>query len=322
MANLRNAEASISERKVTTYQGVVVEAGGSLAVNVNGKVIPARWADPLVVVAGDPVIVDITSSRRGQGEAIVRHRVAAGPRPGTGTVTTVPPSSPTITVTGSDGVAYAATFVASYTPVVGDPVILSWNAAAPSVTGKVSVSTTPENQAAAPVAAAPSVEYGATPFTATNSGTYTPSLGGWDRWAGGGTRLYQGGSAYGASGGNFGAWFYGGSPTQLAGRTITRIQFRIGARLEVGSNNSPITFHFYAHNSSVKPGGDVLRVAGPHEVGIGPHQGPATIDLPVSVFASHLLTGGGIAIAGEPYGGMNGVMQQADSGSLIMDWNR
>lgn len=316
MADLRAVEDLAPGRTTTTYQGVMVKVDGVLQVNVSGNVLPARWADPLVVVEGDPVLVELSSSRAGQGVAFVRCRLTDKPRPGQATVLTVPASSPTITVTGSDGNVYTATFVASYTPTVGDPVILSWNAAVPSVVGKITTTAAPLPPPP-PVTAPPSAaQTGSTPYPASDSDTYWPA-GGWGSWAGGGSHVHQGN--YG-SGQLYGAWFYAGSTAQLAGKTITGIHFTLGARRPVGASSSPVTLHLYAHSSPNKPGGDVSRVAGPFDITVQPGQQLTTYDLPLS-FAPALQGGGGIAIAGDPYAGIAGVRVQPESGLLKMDWS-
>jgi hypothetical protein len=318
VANLTNLIAKIPGGATTRYKGVMVASGTGLAVNVNGNIIPATYADPVVVAAGDPVVVDIMSGAQGQAEAVVMGRLTAAARPGRGTVKTVPPASTTITVTGTDGTDYVASFVGSYTPTVSDSVILAWNAATPTVTGKVGATIT----------ASPVVTVGAPPgpttsgtssYAATDSGTWTPTYGAWDAWAGGGGQVYQGGSGYGAA--NYGAWFYSGSPAELAGRTITRIQFNIGRRLTVGGYNQPVTLNVYAHTSPNKPGGDVSRTVGPTSITIQPGSGGGNVDLPLT-FASVIQAGGGISIAGEPYAGVNGRNVQPDSGLLTIDWTR
>jgi hypothetical protein len=321
VADLRAVEGLAPDRTSTTYRGTMVMAGEpgaapALAVNVNGNVLPCSWADPLVVADGDPVLVEISSSRSGQGAAFVRSRITDKPRPGQGVVATVPASSPTITVTGSDGATYTATFVASYTPVVGDPVILSWNAAVPSVVGKITTTAAPPAPPAPVVPPPPPSTTGSNPYPATASDTYW-SGGGWGSWAGGGSNVHQGN--YG-SGPLTGAWFYAGSPGQLAGKNITRIRFTLGGRRPVGSSNATVTVHVYAHTSSNKPGGDVSRTVGPFDIQVDPGQGPKEYDLPLS-FAPVLQAGGGIAIYGDPYAGFYGVNTQPNSGHLIMDWS-
>ncbi len=317
MANLNNLENP--QPTVTTFPGVIVNTGGGiLGVNVNGNILPARWADPLVVAAGDTVLVEISGGATGQGAAFVKCRLTAAPRPGTGTVKTVPASSPTITVTGTDGTDYTATFASSYTPTVGDNVILAWNASIPTVLGNVGSTAAPPTPATPVTPPPPPPQTGQNSYPATDSDTIWPA-GGWGSWAGGGGHVYQGGSSYG--GPVYGAWFYGGTTAELVGRTITRIQFRVPSRRNIGSYNSPITMHIYAHTSPTKPGGDVSRVAGPFDVTIQPGSGGGYIDISTS-FAAALQGGGGISIAGEPYAGFNGRTTQPDSGILIIDWTR
>lgn len=319
MANLRGLESPPPLGAAVTYPGVVVkDLAGKLAVNVNGSVLYPRYQDPVVVGVGDPVVVSITAGPTGGGDAVVTGRVTLAPRPATGTVKTVPPSSSTITVTGTDGTDYTATFVASYTPTVNDNVILAWNANTPTVTGKVgTVAAPPPPPPAVAPAPGPS-STGTSTYQAQDSATWVPGLGAWDAWAGGGSNVFQG-----SNGGytTYGSWFYAGSPTELAGRTITRIQFTLGSRRGVGSYNSPVTVHLYTHTSANRPSGDVTRSSGPYDVTAQPGQGQVTFDLPTS-FAADLQNGGGIAIAGDPYAGFNGRLQEPASGLLTIDWSR
>lgn len=315
MANLRGLETPPNPGTGTTYTGTVVKDGnGLLAVNVQGNVLYPRYADPVVVAVGDPVSVVVT----GTGNAVVTGRVTLQPRPAEGVVKTVPPSSPTITVTGTDGIDYVAKFAASYTPTVNDNVLLAWNASLPYVTGAVGVVAAPPSTTPT-VAAPPSAPVsGSTPYTAQDSATWVPGLGVWDAWAGGGGNVFQGSSSGYTT---YGAWFYAGSTAQLAGRTVTRIQFTLGSRRAAGSYNSPVTVHFYTHTSANRPGGDVTRSTGPFDVVIQPGAGQTTFDLPTS-FAADLLNGGGISIAGEPYAGFNGRNIEPASGLLTFDWTR
>lgn len=308
----------VPAQTITRLQGTIIGNAGNLQLSVNGAIIPYRCIDPLVVASGDTVAVDIVEGSKGQGEAWVVGRLASGFRPATGTVKTVPPSSPSITVTGTDGADYTAYFITSYTPTVGDNVDLSWGASIPYVMGKVGTTAAPA--APAPVAPPPGPSSSGTSFyAATDSGTWTPAYGAWDAWAGGGGNVYQGGSAYGAA--NYGAWFYAGSPTELAGRLITRIQFTLGARRGVGDYNSPVAVHFYAHTNPNRPGGDVNRTTGPQDAIIQPWAGQQTLDLPLS-FGAALQGGGGIAIAGENYAGFNGRYASPQSGLLAINWSR
>jgi hypothetical protein len=301
-------------------QGVMVYASpgtGSkaLAVNVSGNIIPARYYDGVTVQAGDPVAVEFVAGPQGQAEAWVTGRLAPGPRPAQGTVKTVPPSSSTITVTGTDGTDYTAGFASTYTPVVGDTVILSWSMGAPTAFAKVGY--TPAPYIPAPVAAPPPPSStGTGRYAAVDTSTYW-GPGGWGSWAGG-NNVYQG--DYG-SGMLTGAWFYGGSPTELAGRTVTAIRFTLGGRNGAGATSSPVTVNLFSHTSSRRPGGNVSIGSGSATVTAQPWQGPTVINLPLS-FATDLLNGGGICITNNPYAGFYGRNTQPNSGYLEIDWSR
>jgi hypothetical protein len=311
VADLSNLESQ--EPTVKTYQGVVVSIGGSLAVNVGGNVIQARWADPVIVSPGDTVRVEIASGV-GQGVGFVTSRLTANPRPGTGKVKTNTPGT-IITVTGSDGVDYPCTFLSNYTPQPGDNVALDWRASQGNVLGKVGVIAPPAPGGGVTPPPGQS-QTGTSVYPASDSATYSSF--GWDNWAGGGGNVYQG--SYG-SGPLYGAWFYSGSPAELTGRTIARVRFGLGSRRNVGSYNSPVIVHFYAHSNVSRPGGDVTRVTGPFDVSIPPGWSGGVVDLPTG-FAAALQTGGGISIAGDPYAGFLGRSAQPDSGTLTIDWSR
>ena len=309
MANLARVAEAIPGGGVRKYRGTVVTDGGVRKVSLGGQLLLATWADPIVVDDGDVVDVEVAGSGQDGAAVHVPSRTTLQPRPKTATVTAVPSSSPTIVVEAG-GVSYDAEFIGTY--AVNDKVHLDWGAGRPRVIGRVTTTAAPAYEApAAPVLS----ESGEASASANHSDTFW-GPGGWGSWAGGGENVYQG--DYG-SGPLSGAWFYGWAFSHLAGKTITRVRFRTGQRRAVGSNNSPATFHFYAHNSPGVPGGDVSRVSGPHDVVIAPGQAPTWIDLPVA-FGSALVSGGGIAVYGSPYAGMNGRLLQVDSGALILNW--
>lgn len=317
-SNLRSVEGLLPDQYDRTYEGTVVSSGGALAVSVQGNVIPARWADPVTAAVGDTVLVQMIVGRTGGTEAVVRAKVTSKPRPARGTVAVVPPSSDTVSVTGTDGATYKAYFGTGYTPTVGDTVILSWGGTIPTILDKVAATPAPyQAPTGDPIAPPPSApQSGQAIYAASDSATWWAS-GGWNSWAGGNGRVFQG--QYG-SGQVYGAWFYAGSPGQLSGRTINRFRIILGSRLGVGSHNSPVTVHFYRHSSVNRPAGDVTRVAGPHDVSAAPWQGPTMYDLPVS-WAAGVISGGGIAIALDPYAGFKGRNEEADSGKLVFDWS-
>ena len=318
--------AKIPPTSVTRYRGVVVDSGtaGVPLVNVNGNVLPFSVLGPVIVSQGDAVAVDLVASATGQFEAVVVGRYGSGFLPAEGKVKTVPPSSPTITVTGDDNVDYDAKFNAAYTPTVGDRVNLKWDGASPFVIGKTGTvappkDTTKSNTGVVSAPAPPQTGYN--DYAATDSATLYPP-GGWDTWAGGGSHVYQGGGSYG--GPVYGAWWYGGATSQMNdGRTITGIDFTVPRRRPVGSYNSVITLHIYAHNSARRPGqfSDVTRVAGPFNWNVNPWTGSFVVPLPSSFFGA-IKSGGGISIAGEPYAGFDGRAADPSSGKLRIYWKR
>ena len=297
--------------------GVVTTVDGARMVNVDGNILkPHSWADPLVVDDGDPVEVQIFAGGVGGGRVHVSGRSTGQPRHRTGTVTQVPAGSPTITVQAS-GVSYATEPVGG-PYAVNDVVHLDWGAGAPRAIGKVTLTAAVKTAVAtAPAAPPPKAIKGKTSAAARSSRTYW-APGGWGSYAGDGGKVYQGTWA-GAT--VTGAWFYGTPFKALAGRRITRVQFRTGHHLAVGNSGSK-TFHFYAHTNPTQPVGDTNRVVGPFDYTLPQGAAPRWIDLPVS-FAAILIAGGGIAIAGGPYAAMQGrTAKSPDSGSLIIHSER
>lgn len=325
--NLRKAEQAAV---ASTYaQGTIVaDSNGNLVLSVSGNIIPCRTLDPVSVVLGDTVVVEFVAlGKTGQAEAWITGRLGNAFRPATGTVTTVPVGSQTITVTGSDGVAYTtATFLASYTPTVNDIVDLVWPLGAPIVIGKAGTVALPPPPPPPPVTVpvvpppAPK-QTGNTPFPASDSGTWNASFG-WDTWAQQNKQVYTGGAAYG--GPVTGAFFFNNSPKILAGRTINAIILTLGARLLVGNYNSPVTITVYTHTSARKPGGNVSLGAS-FTVTLKSGAPRTNISVPsgqLAAFAAAFQGGGGWAISGEPYAGFNGRTVDPSSGTTRMYWSR
>jgi hypothetical protein len=308
VANLSGLVAKIPGGGISRKQGIITGTPTALALNVDGATVPFRCLDPVTVQVGDTVAVDLVAGPTGQAEAWVIGRLTSSFRPATGTVKVVPASSPSITVTGTDGKDYTAYFITSYTPVVGDNVDLSWAAAIPFVTGKVG--TTATVVPALPVAPPPPPPpTGTTPYPAADAATFNGA------WSGG--AILQGTN----NGTNSGAWFYASSPTELAGRTITRIRFTLAPRTTAGAYTAAATVHLYAHTSPTRPAGDVSRTMGPFDVTLQPGNGPLVVDLPLS-WAPVLTAGGGIGISGDPYTGVGGRDTAPDTGLLQISWTR
>lgn len=283
-----------------------------MQVLVGGIPQPCRYLDPTVLMDGDPVVVAFMGGATGQSEALVIGRTTARPRAGDGQVTAVPGGSSTITVATREG-NVSARYVASYTPTVGDLVIIDWQSAVPTVTGKVGVTAAPTPPPAPPTAPPGGGGAGTSTYAAIDSATYRGGTG-WNSPSG--QNLWQG-----SWGGNSfaGSWFYGAAPGELQGRTITGARLFVGARRHMGNYNSPLTLHFYAHTSPWRPGGDVNRNVGPHDVTVPPGWGGGWINIPI-VFAQQVVLGGGVGIAGNPYGGVQGRGEQPMSGVIAIDW--
>lgn len=296
---------------VRLLPGVVVDragAAGTFDVNVNGSRPPVWWPAGYIPTAGDAVRVLLVD-----GQAQVLGPVIDGQRPGEGTVSGGASAGlvPVDTTSGTVHARYTGT-----APGIGDAVFLDWQMTTPRVLAGVATAVpdpTPgggPDQPAPPPPSAAGVHH----VAALDSGTWS-SRGVWDSYYG--SHLTQG--SY--SGRSYtGAWFYGAAPQQIAGRTVTRFQIRLGARRHMGSYNSALSLNLYLHSSGSRPGGDVTRIAGPHTVVLPPGAGPMWVDLPTS-WGQGLSTGlGGIGIGGGSYGGVTGVGGDPASGQLAFDW--
>jgi len=298
-----------------TY-GTAYFDGTSWWANINGKLVGCRWLDPMQPLQGGNIVVDISNEGRGQYSALVIGGYTDQPRPSTGTVDAIIPAGVTtqIVLTGADGIEYTTDrFIGSYSP--GDPVYITWDAATPTVIGKITSIATPPPAIAPPPAAV--VGSGTTTLTAIGTDTY--GVGGWGRWAlstQGREHIYSGTWAGTVL---TGAWFYGAPRPELAGKTVKAVRFRLPKRLKAGNYNSPATVNLYAHNASYKPGGDVARVAGPFTVTVQPNAEAQTINLPTG-FGPIIAAGGGISIAGGDYVWFQSRLEDPESGKADMDW--
>lgn len=284
-------------------------------VKVRGLVQEALWfgqyAEP-----GEPIVVGLRGGKT-TGELIVLGRVG-GPLPIKATVTAAPGGSDTITVSAGSA-EYVVTFLSTYTPTVGDSVRLLWQGGEGTVLAKVGL--TPSVVVAPPATAPPpgAATTGALPVVASDSATYSVGYG-WNSYYG--QNLYQGdGSGWGAPADNRGSWFYGAGAAQLAGATVTGVQFRLPARKSGGASSSAATAHIYLHGSATRPGGDVTRIDGPFDVSVAPGFGGGYITLPTG-WGGVLAAGGGISITGSPYMGFKGRSEDPASGQLQLAWQR
>jgi len=158
---------------------------------------------------------------------------------------------------------------------------------------------------------------GTLPLVATLSDTW--GAGGWGQWATsgrGGEDVYTG-TWSGVT--LTGAWFYGAPRPELAGKKVTRVQFRLPARIGGAGSAGAVTVHFYAHTSQSRPAGDVARTVGPFDFTVPAGWVGGYIDLPTT-FGPVLAAGGGISIAGEPYAGFTSRLKDPEAGKLLIDW--
>lgn len=295
---------------------------------IGGNQIGARWIDPIQPLQGGQIVVDITNEGRGLYSALVLGGYTKQPRPSTGVILAFGVLE--IVISGEDGITYTTKRylgpIENY--ALADNVYITWDAATPTILGKVNeITVTPPANPPAPPAGA---DFSGTQRTPASASDTWWGPGGWGSYATsqrGGQDVYTG--SY-FSGPTTGAWFYGPANTVLQGRNIKQARFRIPARLNAGNYNSAATIHLYAHDSQSRPGGDVNRVAGPFDVVVPARYNPndhrfvdglppGWVALPSS-FHEALLNGGGISISGDPYVGFQGRLKDPESGKLELDW--
>lgn len=297
------------------YYGTAYWDGGKWWARLgedNTSLLDARWLDPIQPVQNGKIVVDITNDGKGQSTALVIGGYADQPRPSTGTVLSVGVGQ--IVFTGEDGGSYTTTrFIGTYAP--GDPVYLTWDAAMPTIIGKIAaVATVPQSPPPPPP---PSAASGKATLSPTASDTW--GVGGWGRWAlsqRGGEKVYTG--TYSGTTVT-GSWFYGAPRPELAGKTTTRILFYVPPRLDVGAGGD-VVLHFYAHTSSSRPGGDVNRTVGPFDVTVPDGYPGGYTDLSTT-FGPVIAAGGGISIAGGSYAGFESRLTNPTFGDLIISWS-
>jgi len=290
-------------------------------VKIGGLPTQATWPSGVYAAPGESVLIAQLVKSDAPTQNVVLGRVGIdGPREAT--VTTVPGGSDTIIVT-ANSVAFTATFLAAYTPAVGDRVRLLWQGRDVTCVGKVGVTPATTVAEGGTQPPPPTKSSGTFSAPAIDSATYW-SGGGWDSIRPGGGIVGQG-TVYGTSNVITGAFFYGNTMAELAGANITRVRLRVPQRRTVGDYNSALTLHLYAHTSPGRPGGDVTRVSGPTDItipaGWNPAPGEGFIDLPTTI-APTLIAGGGISISGDPYMSFVGKPSDSASGQLRIDWTR
>jgi hypothetical protein len=284
----------------------------------------AYWCDHVYAVKGEPVAVAVESDPNGGARNTVIGRIG---RPGAteGTVLSADGTKALVSV-GAEEVA--AAYNSDLTLTGGDTVRLLWQGRVATVLVKLTSYVAPPADSPGTTAAPPNTSAGELSALATDSATWVPTLGAWNRWAAQNQNVYQG--TYGGST-MYGAWFYNGFTKQLAGATLTDVLFRVPKRFAVGSYNSAGDIHIYVHTSDNRPAGDVARVLGPYSFTIPPNYNGGSVlqdgvpagfvRLPIAA-GTQLVSGGGISITGSPYMGFAGKAEDPSSGQLLIPWSR
>lgn len=318
MTGLKYTMGAMDEGSFRIVFGTAYWDGSRWWARVGESLLDAAFLDPLQLLQGGKIAVALVNNGGGQSSALVLGGYADQPRPSTGTVADILPPGPGVqlVIAADNGATYTTDrFIGSYN--IGDPVYLTWDAAQPTVIGKVAAISPPPPTA--PPATTTPAGTGQVKRIATASDTF--GVGGWGRWA---TSQNGGEDVYTGTLGSYtvtGSWFYGAPDPVLAGKTVTGIRFYVPRRLPgVGAYNSAVTIHVYAHDSSSRPGGDVNRVTGPADVTVAAGFGGGFVDLPIN-FANALVNGGGISIAGNPYAGFESRLDNPESGKILIDWS-
>ena len=151
LASMISAEG-ISAGTRTILGTVKNRADGGPVVTVGGSPIKARWLSGTVVNDGDTVLVQITNDAGGQRTSLVLGRVSDTPTPAVGTVTKTPSGAKSITVRAEWLGELEAAYLTTYTPAVGDQVMLIWHGSTPIAMGQRSAPPPAESQWPAPAA--------------------------------------------------------------------------------------------------------------------------------------------------------------------------
>lgn len=294
--------------------GQVRESADGPYVTVQGSRIGVLWADGLCVTKGDSVLLAFMQEAQDQTTVVALCKVNSAPRPCTGVVKKFSADTSIVTLKTTSGDIEA--IFAGGVPSQGTSVVILWGGQRP-----VAFATREM----------PSVKRDAVPqISSPPGGPTTGTLnvaaawsGSWDigrrTWDSAVTNPSQG---FWASYGPFmGAWFYGNAFAALAGTRVTGCRIRLGARQRQGEHGSPVDFLIQRHGDAWRAGppslsGDVATIT------VGPNALAQWHELPVSIGQALATSGGGIALVGPDYAGVDGVSVDAASGQIQIDWRR
>lgn len=296
-------------------QVTAIDSSGAVTVNLGGVDRAATRTLDVPLTVGDNVFCV-----RQRSQLTVLGPVDAYTRPITGTVASTPANSYTIVVTTAIG-AVSAQFPASYTPTVGDSVLIVWAGSVPIVLGKWGKIGTPGSAPAAPgrpstpAPPSPIPTAGTKTFHAVASGTRRGGV--WRADTAG--NVIQGTAPSGGSA-NTGAWFYGGQPrATLAGATVTAAWVWL-QRVE-GGTAGPLTVHLYRVTDDRRPAGDPTFTTTTNDVPLDIGQsGWWPID---TSFGQALVnSGGSVGVQGTPYVRLAGLGNTGAAGALRLQWRK
>ena len=305
-----------AKRRVRLVNGYATD--GTETVTVGGVEMPAFWLahveaqeyDPIWVLVldnTDTFSVAVVIGVNGKPEALLD-------QPLSGTVSSAPIGSDTVTVSTTNGSVDAA-FGADYVPSVSDKVRLLWQDGNAWVLGKSA--KIPKPKPSKPSKPKPSVpkpptgsRAGSETFTASDSATWSTGTNSWNSYFK--KDVYQG--SYPGIGANRGAWFYHNKPTKLKGKQVTKAEIWVPRRARAGNYNSSVTMMLHLHYSSRRPGGDVSRFS-THKLSIPKGFRGGWKAIPAS-WGYQLTKGRGIGLSGGSYAGFDGVGSNKKSGQV------
>lgn len=311
-----------AKRRVRMVNGYATD--NTDTVTVGGVEMPAFWLAHVDAQEYDPIwalVLDNTDSFsvavvigvNGKPEALLD-------QPLSGTVSSAPIGSDTVTVSTTNGSVDAA-FGVGYVPAVSDKVRLLWQDGNAWVLGKSAKVPNPKPKK--PSNTKPNVPKppsgggnGKSVFTASDSATYSTGTRSWNSYFK--SDVYQG--AYGSVGSNRGAWFYHNKPTKLKGKRAVKCEIWVPPRSRAGNYNSSVTLNLHLHYSAKRPGGDVTRTS-THKISIPKGFRGGWKTLPAS-WGNQLIAGRGIGMSGGSYAGFSGVRKTSKSGQVRITWEK
>lgn len=299
------AELPTSSRILT---GTIVDTGTGVGVNVRGSLVAASWVGSYVPAVGDVVNVLVVD-----GLAMVFGPVHALARPLTGQVQIASGGYATVsTSVGTVQARYMGSAPASLATVR-----LDWSTSMPWILG-VAATIPPPDPSVEPTPAPappPTADTGILTVAAGWSGSYRPAP--YSKWEGGDVKqgAYGGGVEYQGLWGGYSQ----AALKSLQGKTITKVQLRVGSRLRIGSFNSSLTLHIYRSSTTGK--GNPNTANGPYDESLPANASARWLTVSNSL-GNALKAGGSISIQGGSYGGVKGRSSDASSGTLKISWRK